>query len=1616
MKNEVFKENAQRKRDLFVNVLKEEFLRELHYVWEIVNKRAAPRDTLAQQLVKPLLTIGGVIPAIVSVLSVLGEVAVFSANPVRDRHLQMAVRLNHELDWDRLTTLVDVVAREALRRYESFIVDRLCDDPERGVIPFAKCGARRMVENLTHYHREIQTDQKTGQIEILLSESLLLAGLIEGRSGAWVEGFSNHHLVLKKTQTNWLGRETATTVEAEDVYGRAGFRHFEMKEGKLIDALYVRDKAKHQDSPQWQKLKQTVKGERELFENFGYVRFCDSKDHRQDPKVGFVIMPLSVMRSRYDFKPQEHQHFSRELQAELRASSHSLIQVDKGTFACYVEWSKTLAGQGKSLVTYVQTVLNYPLISQVICSDDLSDLPLTGLDLNHTDLSGAALGGDLSGTDLSESYLVGTDCRAVTSAKGLILRGAHCEYLQAPKVDFQGSDFTQAHFSYANLAGANLMGCKVLGALWTGADLRGVSDNQDLVKQQTRDIQRCQLAVQEQQQQYRQVEQLIFEQSQQLQEIRSTFVAHIKKQSTSRQSETQQRLDSLSLQIQQLAQQHEDRLTFEAHCQEELHRLQTILAQTADEKAIQQLQTQLQTVQYQLHTLVQGEGFQEALKDFQQECKESLQHVTKESASLAEGLKSLEERFTRDCQAQLKQQGVRLHQLEQRVSLLEKDLQQQLSQIKDRLSALEQWAMETKQTLKEEKQDKDQIKGSLIALAEAVNRLMSERTQGLQRRLMQKQQVRHIEYQIIHTTQSEEVQGLKAQLEQIQKQWEETKTPDHRASVMAPLQRLQKEFAEQKETLERAAKYNAVLKKSMQGTLAQLEKRQQATQDLLQSFEQRWALQSQREEESLKDLREFLTQTYSACDIRIEELNRRMTSLEKWAGEANGKINHLTQDQVELKYEVETLKQELSHLITQQRTQREQQRATEHELKELRHTINQTTDSHLKPTLEKKLQALEKLKERGVAPIPSSIQMEEQLLKLKTYYTEQATIMRNSLAFVEEEAKKDLEIAQADIQKKLAELTEISTSLKTKQEEQQKANEHEFAGLKQQLEETRLNLSRRMEALEHQVDEVKGQMYSVKNDVDDLRNHLDMNDPLYTVGVRLKTLREKILTDSFIQDELAYYVAPNGQAYEGDYSEPLLPWVQKHFLQQPKARLLVLKGPGGAGKTTFNRFLYRQLWSDPAWDHFKPGMVPSLLICFFIPLSSPRVNPRRLLDFLRDLPELEVGFTSDEIDLLKSFPLLLITDAYDELPEHMRVNLFTTNGFEDKHLQVKLLMSCRKGVFDSFQETTYLMPTQLKDPVLYQQYHIAPFSDSQISDYISQYLASKRSKRKESLLWEEVATYREYFKKIKGINEIISIPFMLMITVERLPLIVKEVEQEEKDINKGKIELTQKKLLESFVKGWLDRQTREKALPQRDFLKNPTSLLGEERIKQLTATTDLTVDLQRVFLETACWLFCQKLAKNLQKEKRFSVIYPPLEEKITSLLSEDERPVEVKSPTWSKILFDPSNSDMACCIRHSPLRRIPVGHGRNEFCFIHALLRDYFATVLVEHQAEQRIKNQSIPTLSLPQSLPLSDGQALLLGLPNIVLGASRRNLTDQSSGQSNSQSNKSSQSSVNLQ
>jgi WD40 repeat protein/serine/threonine protein kinase len=449
--------------------------------------------------------------------------------------------------------------------------------------------------------------------------------------------------------------------------------------------------------------------------------------------------------------------------------------------------------------------------------------------------------------------------------------------------------------------------------------------------------------------------------------------------------------------------------------------------------------------------------------------------------------------------------------------------------------------------------------------------------------------------------------------------------------------------------------------------------------------------------------------------------------------------------------------------------------------------------------------------------------------------------------------------------------------------------------------------------------------------------------PQYTLGVKLQRLRQTILRDPYITQELACYIAPNGQSQPGQVSDPLYSWVERELLKSP-VQVLTLFGLAGAGKSTFNRYLLRTLWKNPAWQSYRLGdPLPKALLPIWIPLGSNHVKHNDLWGYCQ-----QAGFTHAEIAVLKRrhARIIFIADGYDEIPHEAAPNLFDLNFREDKN--VKLIIGCRSQRLHTLSEADAFTPHStaggLPDWMHYRSRYVAPFTSQQTEDYIDKYVAQHQNDPEHLKDWG-VVRYKKEFAAFPEFQTLIDTPFMLWMTLSILPQLASDKttqtqEEPDEDIKETKApkpardKITRATLYDRFMDIWFSRQAK-KAWQQRSFLQDPAAVLDKTLMQTLKiqASQIGSEDVQVYWLKAACRLYCLRLAEQLAQAGQVSVRLgqdPKIKQRGEDLI-DGRSPLLGENPNSQRLR-------QGCPLRES---------SDNTWGFIHASLLDYFMTTAI---------------------------------------------------------------------
>ncbi|KAG0285707.1 WD_REPEATS_REGION domain-containing protein, partial [Dissophora globulifera] len=239
-------------------------------------------------------------------------------------------------------------------------------------------------------------------------------------------------------------------------------------------------------------------------------------------------------------------------------------------------------------------------------------------------------------------------------------------------------------------------------------------------------------------------------------------------------------------------------------------------------------------------------------------------------------------------------------------------------------------------------------------------------------------------------------------------------------------------------------------------------------------------------------------------------------------------------------------------------------------------------------------------------------------------------------------------------------------------------------------------------------------------------------------------------------------------------------------------------GDSGAGKSTFNLELERDLWDS--YNKYK-RRIPLFVTLPTIDKPEQDLIAKHLRKY---------DFNEEQIRELKSDrEFILICDGYDEC--HQQSNLYTSNRLNQPgEWNVQMVISCRSE-FLGHDYRRRFQPGDRNDwtgGALLQEAAISPFSEKQIKHYIEIYVARNAPH------WK-VEDYLQALDRIPGLKDLVKNPFLLTLSLSVLPNMV--------DLGKNLslIKVTRIALYDNFVKQWVDRgmaRLHDKKLSESDAM------------------------------------------------------------------------------------------------------------------------------------------------------------------------------------------------------
>lgn len=409
---------------------------------------------------------------------------------------------------------------------------------------------------------------------------------------------------------------------------------------------------------------------------------------------------------------------------------------------------------------------------------------------------------------------------------------------------------------------------------------------------------------------------------------------------------------------------------------------------------------------------------------------------------------------------------------------------------------------------------------------------------------------------------------------------------------------------------------------------------------------------------------------------------------------------------------------------------------------------------------------------------------------------------------------------------------------------------------------------------------------------------------------------ERVLADEETTKELMLYIASRGKHRSEDEKTFDL---QEEFINFLKAdaKVLLLLGSSGAGKTLFARRLEREYCKAYKPDHLIP---------FYIPLASVDNPKKNLIEQVLQ----QKGFLPEHITYAKkNCRFIFFIDGFDEI--RGAENLIVTNHLTE--WTAKILVSCR---------TEYLLQCQRDYRTLFaphsherlqfaalREYTLAPFTKAQINTYLEKYVATT-----DNPPWP-ASRYAIYLNKFPHLQTLVESPYILFIMASALPEIV--VRYADANIQ-AFAKLTRAALYDTFMEKWFERQIGKITVQSR------LKLLGRDPLAALKSYT-------------------QSLAVAMWKAGISVVEYKPDEVETPTPFSHHLNPLNIVKTVRDKFKrlagYQPSWDDF---FKEDPrtltlrLASPIIKEGERRYRFIHDSLREYLASKDQFDEISSRLK------------------------------------------------------------
>lgn len=414
-------------KSLFEDIFVRELLAEVRFAWDKMADRASERVNFAKKILHLLDKMADFIP-FGQVIKSVSKAADMVVDHNNEKNTKIIGDMFHETNMVKIEIIFRLIAKEAALRYEYFLAHMLSSNASQAVIPFAMTGVRRIIHYLSSTDVQLP-DYEDEHKDWFLIVDRFLDGLINGKSGRWIDGFSNNRLQGKGIFAN-------LTLTAEGAYCRSAAR--------LIPDNKLNPLAEKSDWPIYYSEKTHLEKNIPKY-GFFLIRKEVRVAHRYNAKFG----PEVYNQPLYNYYPSVKIVEADEIS---RYNSLSVDEKNITSFLAFIQ-KKYQSARGE---TYIH---------KVWVRDTIKDIKLEGGNYSNIDFTGSYFE---NFTVVSTNFT--NTCLNLVSTSGQVI---------FENVMLQGADCRLADFSNAKFEGD---ATHYIAAEWSGAVL-GKFTNNDIFEQ-----------------------------------------------------------------------------------------------------------------------------------------------------------------------------------------------------------------------------------------------------------------------------------------------------------------------------------------------------------------------------------------------------------------------------------------------------------------------------------------------------------------------------------------------------------------------------------------------------------------------------------------------------------------------------------------------------------------------------------------------------------------------------------------------------------------------------------------------------------------------------------------------------------------------------------------------------------------------------------------------------------------------------------------------------------------------------------------------------------------------------------------------------------------------------